>query len=287
MAQSKRKRIKSSRRTVTLARPRTEAVEVVVPTLEGKAAASTTQTVERVIDLLTQMYNRKDISQVQFAAGDRYRTAFEMTSGSAGGAGDFNRVRGNGGPGSITEVYVEAARFVSDAKWKILYPRDYAVLHRVCVEGKTLDRAAQELSAGDSGLKLDRQLVGYMFKSALSQLAAAWWPHKVPKIDQSTLDYLAGDKHADDKPQFVVMGTPEWARVDHYRMLKGLQPLVPQKHTRDGVELIGAWLKAEGFPMTSMSTEKSSVIATDDFTASSVVHATRDKVFWSKNRDIG
>lgn len=284
MASAKRKRIKSSRRTVTLARPRTESIEVVVPTLEGKTDVSKTQTVERVIDLLTQMYNRRDISQVQFAAGDRYRTAFEMTSGSAGGAGDFNRVRGRSGPGSITDVYVEAAQFVSDARMKILYPRDYAVLHRVCVEGKTLERVSQELSTSDYGIKLDRQAVGYMFKSALSQLAAAWWPTKVPKIDQSTLDHLAGDERSEDRPQFVVIGTPEWARVDHYRALKGLPALVPQRVTKDGVELIGAWLRSEAFPMTALHTDKSVVMDTELVASGSVVHATRDKIFWS-NRD--
>jgi hypothetical protein len=88
VAKSKTKR---ERKTVTLARAKTEKAEVASPTVPGK-----THEVDRVVDLLASMYNRRDISQIQFAAGDRYRTAFEMLSASAGGAGDFDRVRGSG-----------------------------------------------------------------------------------------------------------------------------------------------------------------------------------------------
>jgi hypothetical protein len=275
---------KTKRREVTLARPKTEAAVVASPTVPGK-----TQEVDRVVDLLTQMYNRRDISQIQFAAGDRYRTSFEMLSASAGGAGDFDRVRGAGNPSGMAETYVAAAKAVSDARLRLLYPRDHAVLHRVCVEGKTLERTAQEISASDSGIKLDRQLVGYMLKAALSQLAAAWWPDRVPKIDQGTLDRLAqlkGEHRAGDEAQFIKEGTPEWDRVQHYLRLQGLPPLVAKEHKiSDDQVASGAWLRIEAARMTRRIVEKAAVTEVKSFERNSrVAHATGDKVFWS-NRE--
>jgi hypothetical protein len=275
---------KTKRREVTLARPKTEAAVVASPTVPGK-----TQEVDRVVDLLTQMYNRRDISQIQFAAGDRYRTSFEMLSASAGGAGDFDRVRGAGNPSGMAETYVSAARSVSDAKLRILYPRDYAVLHRVCVEGKTLERVAKDLSSFDLGTKFDRQTIGYMFKSALSQLAAAWWPDKVPRIDKGTLDYIAqlgGELRAGDEAQFLEEGTHIWTSVQHYRSLQGLPALVAKEQKiGEGQFVRGVWLRLEAARLTRQIVEKAAVTEVKSFERNSrVAHATGDKVFWS-NRE--
>jgi hypothetical protein len=281
VAKSKTKR---ERKTVTLARAKTEKAEVASPTVPGK-----THEVDRVVDLLASMYNRRDISQIQFAAGDRYRTAFEMLSASAGGAGDFDRVRGSGEVGGMARSYVDAAKSVSDARLRILYPRDYAVLHRVCVEGKTLEKVANELNSFDTGVKFDRQQIGYMFKSALSQLAAAWWPDKVPKIDQSTLDHLAqlsADRFLEGTAQFIEEGTPEWDRVQHYRQLQGLAPLVAKEQKIGDDQLAwGVWLRMESARMTRSISEKATVteIEVIDRTAR-VAHATGQRVFWSNKQ---
>jgi hypothetical protein len=281
------KRLVKSRRStgahkqITLARPKTESVDVVVPSLEGKTDQSVTETTERVVDLLTQMYNRKDISQVQFAAGDRYRTSFEMLSASSGGAGDFDRVRAGGSGGGMAISMVAAAEDVRETKLKILYIRDYAVMHRVCVQGKTFDKVAQELSGGDLGIKFDRREIAYMFKSALSQMAAYWWPDKVPKIDQTVLDHVSEDGHAGDQPQLVEAGTPEWERLQRYRLNANMPPLLP-------LLINGNWgvmVRADVARLTAVRTEKPRATESTSVEEPAVVaHATRDKMFYS-NRD--
>lgn len=274
---------KSGRKTVTLARAKTEKTDVASPTVPNQ-----TEYVDRVIDLLAQMFGRGDISQIQFAAGDRYRTSFETLSASAGGAGDFDRVRGAGVPDGLGISYVRAARSVSDARLKILYPRDYAVLHRVCVEGKTFEQVARDLSSSDLGVSFYRKEISYMFKSALSQLAAAWWPDKVPKIDQPTLDHLGeDDEEGEDKPRFVELGSTEWDRMQNYRALKGMPPLVPSQIKRGKAVVEGTWLRADNVPMTAEFSEKASIVDVETDVSkrkSPVAHTTRDKVFYS-NRE--
>lgn len=276
---------KQKRAHVTLARPRTEKTDVASPTVPGK-----TDYVDRVVDLLLQIYNRHGISQIQFAAGERYRNSFEMLSASAGGAGDFDRVRGVGSSDGMGICYLQAAESVRDAKLKILYPRDYAVLHRVCVQGKTFDRVAKELSASDMGVQFDEKEVSFMFKAALSQLAAAWWPSKVPKIDQSTLEHLAQDDDSDpDDPQFLESGTREWNHVQQVRHLKGLAPLQP-KSMSEGKQ--GAIVRADRPSISAHVSQKSVAGPAGSISAAApVAHAApgrggAGRVFWS-NRGGG
>lgn len=279
---------KQKRAHITLARPRTEKTDVASPTVPGK-----TDYVDRVVDLLSQIYNRHGISQIQFAAGERYRNAFEMLSASAGGAGDFDRVRGAGTSDGLGVSYVQAAQFVSDARMKILYSRDHAVLHRVCVEGKTFDRVAKELSASDLGIQFDEKEVSFMFKSALSQLAAAWWPTKVPKIDQGMLDHLAGDEgDAGDDPQFLEYGTPDWNRHQQVLALKGAKPMVPKMIKYGKNDVAGAIVRADRPRITAHVTQKSTAGQAGSISAAApVAHAApgrggAGRVFWS-NRGGG
>lgn len=179
MADTQRKK----NRGPTTARPRTEKAEV-----SGAYTAGKTDVVERVIDTLTSMYNRRQINQLQFAAGDRYRFSWEMTSGSSGGSMDFDRARGSsGGSYGFANTYMNAAECVRDVKEK-LYPKDRAMVHRVCIVGLTIEQAARQLydanydGAWDSYVKE----AGRKFRVGLETLADLWWPDSKTKKDPVT-----------------------------------------------------------------------------------------------------
>jgi hypothetical protein len=169
----------------TTARPRTEKAEV-----SGAYTAGKTDVVERVIDTLTSMFNRRQITQLQLGAGERYRVAHEMTSASMGGSMDFDRVRsGSAGAAHQTPAmtYLLAAETVSEAR-KRLYPRDFAIVHRVCVLGLTIEQAARQLydSQWDGEWTPYVRQAGWKFRNGLDALADMWWPDSKTKTDPKT-----------------------------------------------------------------------------------------------------
>jgi hypothetical protein len=174
------------------ARPRTEKAEV-----SGAYTAGKTDVVERVIDTLTSMFNRRQISQLQYAAGDRYRSAFDMTSASSGGSMDFDRARGGNGtaPVSPALTFLLAAECVSQARNK-LYPKDYAIVHRVCIVGLTIEAAAKQLyderfdGAWDPYLKE----AGRKFRVGLENLADMWWPGSTISVKNGTMNAKTGEE---------------------------------------------------------------------------------------------
>lgn len=182
MADSRRKKHKGP----ATARPRTETAEVSAPMTAGKI-----DRVERVVDTLTSMFNRRQISQLQYSAGDRYRMAFERLSGSAGGALDFDRARGSVGTPSQGPAlqYSIASDICNDAKLK-LYPIDFAVVHRVCVLGLSLEQAAKQLYEGRADVPWPAYLrrAGMRFREGLDQLGDMWWPDARSKIEKKTGD---------------------------------------------------------------------------------------------------
>lgn len=181
MANTQRKKFKGP----VTARPRTEKAEIAAAITAGKS-----EVVERVTDTLTSMFNRKQISQRQYAAGDRYRMAFEMLSGSPGGSMDFDRARGGSGRPSQGPAlqYAMAADIVNDVKLKLLYPKDYAVIHRVCVIGLTIEQAARQLydERFDGDWPPYQREAGHKFRSGLDGLADRWWPDSKTKTDPRT-----------------------------------------------------------------------------------------------------
>ena len=169
--------------TITLARPKTETAEVAHPRVPGK-----TEFVDRITDTLTTMYNRRQISQLQYGAGEHYRTAWAMTSASPGGSMDFDRVRGGASSAAGPALtYLMAAEVVHQAKFR-LYPRDYAVVHRVCVLGLPVEKTARELydERFDGAWRLYLLDVGRRLRTGLDELADLWWPDARGKTDPKT-----------------------------------------------------------------------------------------------------
>lgn len=144
--------------------------------------------VERICDTLTSMFNRRQISQLQYGAGDRYRMAHEMTSASSGGSMDFERARGSSGLSPTPALtYLLAAETVSEARKK-LYPKDFAIVHRVCVLGLTIEQAAKQLydSQWDGEWSPYVRQAGWKFRNGLDALADMWWPDAKTKVDRKT-----------------------------------------------------------------------------------------------------
>lgn len=137
------------------------------------------------------MFNRKQISQLQYSAGDRYRHAYDMTLASPGGSMDFDRARGGSGlaPVSPPLTYLLAAECVSQARLK-LYPKDYAVVHRVCAQGFTVEQAAKQLfdERYDGSLGVHVRNIGRRLGEGLEMLADMWWPDSKIKVNPKTGD---------------------------------------------------------------------------------------------------
>lgn len=188
MANTKRKRGKVQED----ARPRTETAEVSHPRLEGN-----TEFVSRVTDTLTSMYNRKQITMMQFCAGDRYRLSHEMTSASSGGSMDFDRARGSRGTAPISPAltFLLAAECVSEARKK-LYPKDFAIVHRVCVLGLSIEGAAKQLydARFDGAWDPYVKEAGRKFRVGLENLAEMWWPDSVASEKRRTKDKKTGEE---------------------------------------------------------------------------------------------
>lgn len=105
----------------------------------------------RAVDTLAVMTRRGQLTDAQYHAGQRYRHCYDVIYGQMGGASDFERTRGKGLPGSPPSFsYLQASEIVSQVK-RILYPRDYAVVHRVCVEGYRLGNAPRNSMGRMSG----------------------------------------------------------------------------------------------------------------------------------------
>jgi hypothetical protein len=134
------------------------------------------------------MFNRRQISQLQYAAGDRYRCAHDMTYASSGGSMDFDRARGSSGLSPTPALtFLLAAETVSEAKRR-LYPRDFAIVHRVTVLGMSIESAARELydPRFDGEWTPYVRQAGWKFRNGLDALADMWWPDSKTKTDAKT-----------------------------------------------------------------------------------------------------
>ncbi|WLA80321.1 hypothetical protein [Bradyrhizobium elkanii] len=182
--QNENAKLSKKRRSASVtARSKTETAEVSHPRVAGK-----TEFVERVVDTLTTMFNRRQISQLQFGAGDRYRTAHDMTSASSGGSMDFDRVRGGSGVSPTPALsFLMAAETVREAR-HFLYPRDFAIVHRVCAQGFTIEQAARQLYDERFDVPWAAYLsdAGRRFRTGLDELADRWWPDARTTIDKKT-----------------------------------------------------------------------------------------------------
>lgn len=165
--------------------PATETVRVSHPRLEGH-----TETVKRVIDTIDAMRKRKQISEREYQAADRYRTAFDTLGGVMGGVGDYERSRGGGTPGKPpAPTYLLAGELVSEVR-KYLYPKDYAVVHRVCALGMSIEETAEQLYQPVT--RSAKEDAGRRLREGLSQMADRWFPIQTKSSIRSTVMERAG-----------------------------------------------------------------------------------------------
>lgn len=158
MAKSQTARTASERR-------RTEHVRV-------HGAYSGIDRVDRVVDTMRAMLRRRQISPREYQAGERIQQASETIVAPTGNVMDFDRACGGSVPGQPPAMACLVAADVLDQAYKHLYPRDYAVVWRVCVQGLRIDQCGHLFAHGRSG----REEAGRALRRALGELADLWWP---------------------------------------------------------------------------------------------------------------
>jgi hypothetical protein len=172
----------------------TEIAQVAHPRLAGL-----TETVRRVVDTIDAMRKRKHINERQYQTAERYRTCFATLYGVMGGVGDFERSRGGGSPGSPPAPhYMLASETVSEVR-KYLYPKDYAVVHRVCCLGMTIQEAAEQLY--DPVTRPALEDCGRRLREGLDQMADRWFPMGKSQGIRSVVMEKAGVSEAQHVPQ--------------------------------------------------------------------------------------
>jgi hypothetical protein len=99
---------------------------------------------------------------------------------------DFERARGSSGLSPTPALtFLMAAEDVSEAR-KRLYPKDFAIVHRVCVVGLTIEQAARQLydEQWDGKWPAYHTEAGRKFRNGLDALADMWWPDTKVVVDR-------------------------------------------------------------------------------------------------------
>lgn len=150
--------------------PRTETGKVAHPTLDGHI-----EIVHRVVDTIEGMRKRKQLSEREYQAADYYRTCWETIHSSIGGAMDYDRARGGSLPGQPPAPHYMLASEVCSEVRRVLYPQDFAVVHRVCALGMTVEQAAANLYQ-QTPTRAQKEDCGRRLREGLGQLAERWFP---------------------------------------------------------------------------------------------------------------
>lgn len=154
------------------AAPKIETAKVVHPRLAGCI-----EIVQRVVDTIEVMRKRRHISDREFMAADHYRTCWDTVHGSVGGVMDFDRPRGGSLPGQPPAPrYLLASEVCSEVR-RYLYPQDYAVVHRVCALGLSIEEAAMQLYQIHP-TRPQKEDCGRRLREGLAQMADRWFPER-------------------------------------------------------------------------------------------------------------
>lgn len=150
--------------------PQTERSYVSHPTLPGHV-----EMVSRVVDTLSAMLKRRQLGKREYQAADHYRTAFATLGGAMGGSMDFDRARGGSTPGSPPGPHMLIASDTVDQVKAMLYPRDYAVVYRVCALGMSIEETTEQLY-GNPSTRSQRDDCSGRLRASLEAMADRWFP---------------------------------------------------------------------------------------------------------------
>jgi hypothetical protein len=128
---------------------------------------------------------RKRLTDRQYRAAKKYRTACYVIYGAVGGVMDFDRARGGGTPGAgLIPLYSDAAETLRQARNK-LYPAHYRLVQLICGADdhgggeKTIEEAASIMrNVNASMFRTDLWSVAHTkkaFYDALDMLADLWF----------------------------------------------------------------------------------------------------------------
>lgn len=181
---------KKARKALRGARPRTVMVRVSSPTVPGAV-----EIVEYKADPLEIMFRAKQLTKRQWRSVEAYRNAREIIYGQAGGALDFDRVRGAGLPGSPpVPAFMEACEILRTAKAK-LYALDHTILVLVLggseqQHGLNFQQCAERLSAKKVAVADNPRFIAQRFKIALDEMANALWGEERPGSETRLRSYM-------------------------------------------------------------------------------------------------
>lgn len=128
--------------------------------------------VDRVVDTVTAMWKRKQLSRRQWLAADKYRDAWDAMNTGSPCALDMERMGGGSGGGSPTDEQMWGAGMVASAE-RTLGVIDGRIVRLVVGEGRTVAEAAEAIC----GLPPSRAILehyGRRFRDGLDVLASMW-----------------------------------------------------------------------------------------------------------------
>lgn len=149
---------------------RTEVVSVHHPTVPGA-----TERVERVFDSISFLNRRFPL---EYSVAVRVRRAHDMLNGQIGGAGDFDRLRGAGGPSHHPPIeLLDAAGLLRDLSKSGMDDLEQALVDLIVCGGQSIADVAK-LRIGHSR---DRNFYGRKLRDGLNKIAMMWgWKERRP-----------------------------------------------------------------------------------------------------------
>jgi soluble cytochrome b562 len=172
--------------------------------------------VGRVVDTISAMTRRGQLSERQARAAQRYRDAFDtITASLRGTLGKDGVMAGNGTGKTPSRPEMEAAADLNAAA-DLLGVLMRVILEEVVGIGRTIEDTASVLCAhGRRANRADRDFIGRSLREALDIMADKWWPQgRRNKGGVGGLGYLSF--MADGaRPHDTGAGTFERGRVIH------------------------------------------------------------------------
>ncbi len=152
----------------------------------------------RTVPSVNRLKGKNKLDARQANAADEYRDAYEAIRLSLGGAMDFDRVRGGGGPVAPAEAALIAGEKLRKVK-AVVGQRAILIVEHIVCHGRTVEECARIMYGYQDGQATgsrDVNYVGRALREALSEIANAWHPiqkrQPIRGISASKLDQVVG-----------------------------------------------------------------------------------------------
>jgi hypothetical protein len=176
---------------------RTETVSVHHPTVPGA-----TERVERVFDSIGFMMPKRGGKQfpLEHSVAIRIRRAHDLINGQIGGAGDFDRMRGPGGPSHHPPIaLLDAGRLLSELSKSGIDNLEHVLIDLIVCGGLSI----ADVTRMQVGPSRDRNFYGTKLREGLRKVARFWgWDEQPPEAKIRGF----GSQQTTDIPDVVLPG---------------------------------------------------------------------------------